>query len=326
LTRRRVRVVPLSLALAFAAVGPATVRAQTAAECAAYAGAAGRVCTAAVDATRAIHPFLGILISGGNPLLGSGSALGGLGRFSVTARVNAVEVTLPRLSYDGSSPTVPRGQKVFAPAPVVEAAVGLYGGLPSGALAVDALASASLLPTGEFDDFRVDPQARRLGQVALGLGFGARVGILREAGPLPGISASIMRRDVPTITYGDLAGGDEFQYSVDLRALNLRLVASKRLAFLDAAAGLGWDRYTGDALIRVRQGTVSAAAAPDVPIELRNSRVLAFLNAGVELALLKLVAEVGYQGGRDQSLTTSFQDFDPAKGKLFAGLGLRLGL
>jgi hypothetical protein len=325
LTRRRVRVVPLSLALAFAAVGPTTVRAQTAAECAAYAGAAGRVCTAAVDATRAIHPFLGILISGGNPVLGSASALGGLGRFSVTARVNAVGVTLPRLSYDGSSPTVPRGQRVFAPAPVVEAAAGLYGGLPSGALAVDALASASLLPTGEFDDFRVDPQARRLGQVALGLGFGARIGILREAGPLPGISASIMRRDVPTITYGDLAGGDEFQYSVDLRALNLRLVASKRLAFLDAAAGLGWDRYTGDASIRVRQGTLPGAA-PDVPIELRNSRVVAFLNAGVELALLKLVAEVGYQGGRDQNLSTSFQDFDPTKGKLFAGLGLRLGL
>jgi hypothetical protein len=325
LTRRRVRVVPLSLALAFAAIGPTTVRAQTAAECAAYAGAAGRVCTAAVDATRAIHPFLGILISGGNPVLGSASALGGLGRFSVTARVNAVGVTLPRLSYDGSSPTVPRGQKVFAPAPVVEATAGLYGGLPSGALAVDALASASLLPTGEFDDFRVDPRARRLGQVALGLGFGARIGILREAGPLPGISASIMRRDVPTITYGDLAGGDEFQYSVDLRALNLRLVASKRLAFLDAAAGLGWDRYTGDASISVRQGTLPGAA-PDVPIELRNSRVVAFLNAGVELALLKLVAEVGYQGGRDQNLSTSFQDFDPTKGKLFAGLGLRLGL
>ncbi len=325
MTRRRVRVVPLSLALASAAAGPTTVRAQTAAECAAYAGAAGRVCTAAVDATRAIHPFVGILISGGNPVLGSGSALGGLGRFSVTARVNAVEVTLPRLSYDGSSPTVPRGQKVFAPAPVVEAAAGLYGGLPSGALAVDALASASLLPTGEFDDFRVDPQARRLGQVALGLGVGARIGILREAGPLPGISASIMRRDVPTITYGDLAGGDEFQYSVDLRALNLRLVASKRLAFLDAAAGLGWDRYTGDASIRVRQGTLPGVA-PDVPIELRNSRVVAFLDAGVELALLKLVAEVGYQGGRDQNLATSFQDFDPTKGKLFAGLGLRLGL
>ena len=325
MTWGRVRVVPLSLAFAFAVVGPTAVRAQTAAECAAYVGAAGRVCTAAVDATRAIHPFLGILISGGNPVLGSGSALGGLGRFSVTARVNAVEVTLPRLSYDGSSPTVPRGQKVFAPAPAVEAAAGLYGGLPSGALAVDALASASLLPTGEFDDFRVDPRARRLGQVALGLGFGARIGILREAGPLPGISASIMRRDVPTITYGDLAGGDEFQYSVDLRALNLRLVASKRLAFVDAAAGLGWDRYTGGASIRVRQGTLPGTAA-DVPIELRNSRVLAFLNAGVELALLKLVAEVGYQGGRDQSLTTSFQGFDPAKGKLFAGLGLRLGL
>jgi hypothetical protein len=323
--RLRVRVIPLSLALAVVAIGPTVARAQLAPECAAYAGAPGRVCTAAVDATRAIHPFLGILVSGGNPVLGTGSPLGGLGRFSVSARVNAVEVVLPRLSYDGESSNVPRGRKVFAPAPVVEAAAGLYGGLPAGALAVDALASAELLPTGEFDDFRVDSDARRLGRMALGLGLGARVGILREAGPLPGVSASIMWRDVPTITYGDIAGGDEFQYSVDLRALNLRLVASKRLAFLDAAAGLGWDRYTGDASIRVREGLLPVAA-PDVPIELSNSRVVAFVNAGVGLAPFTLVAELGYQGGRDQDLTTRFQDFDTTSGKLFAGLGLRLAL
>jgi hypothetical protein len=317
------RAVPLSLAVALTAVS--TAGAQSGAGCALYGGDAGRVCAAAVDATRAIHPFLGLLISGGNPVLGTGSPLGGLGHFSVTARVNAVEVVLPRLSYDGSSSTVPRGQKVFAPSPVLEAAVGLYGGLPTGALAIDALASAELLPAGEFDDFRVDPDARRLGQVALGLGVGARLGILREAGPLPGISASIMRRDIPTITYGNIAGGDEFQYSVDLRALNLRLVASKRLAFLDAAAGVGWDKYTGDALIRVRDGFLPGAA-PEIPIELDNSRVMAFLNAGVSLAALELVAEAGYQGGRDQELGTRFQDFDTTKGKFFGGLGLRLGL
>ena len=40
-------------------------------------GAASSVCVSAVcaDATRAFHPILGLLMSGGNPVLGSGSAL-----------------------------------------------------------------------------------------------------------------------------------------------------------------------------------------------------------------------------------------------------------
>jgi hypothetical protein len=291
-------------------------------ECAGFDGSAQRVCTAAVDATRAVHPLLGVLISGGNPVLGSGGPLGGAGHLSVTARVNTVEVVLPRLSYDGSSTTVPRGQEVYAPAPLLEAAVGVYGGLPSGLLAVDILGSAQLLPAGAFDDFRVDPDARRIGDVALGLGIGARVGVLRETAALPGLSVSAMRRDLPTITYGDVAAGDEFQYAVNLRATNLRLVASKQLTALDLAAGLGWDKYTGDALI----GVDAALGAPAVPVELSNSRVLVFANVGLALGVAHLVAEGGYLGGRNQELTTDFEDVDTTDGQLFAGLGLRVGL
>ncbi len=316
--------VVLALALACFPLTAVPLYAQ-AAECAAYAGNAGRVCSAAVDATRAFHPLLGVLVSGGNPVLGTGSPLGGPGHFSVTARVNGVEVILPRLSYDGSGTTVPRGRKLFAPAPLAEAAVGVYGGLPSGLLAIDALGSAQLLPVNALDDFRVDPDARRIGDVALGLGFGARVGILKETGPLPGISVSVMRRDLPTITYGNLASGDRFQYAVDLRATNLRLVASKQLALVEFAAGLGWDRYTGDALIRIGDGSGPVAGAPDVPIKLRNSRASAFVNAGLGVAVVRLVAEAGYLAGRDQKLSTDFQDFDTTKGKFFAGLGLRVG-
>ena len=307
------------LVTALALAGPSALRAQ-ATECAGYAGDANRVCTAAVDATRAFHPVLGLLTSGGNPVLGTGSPLGGPGHFSGTARVNAVEVVLPGLSYDGSSATVPRGQKVFAPAPLLEGAVGLFGGLPSGLLAIDGLASAQLLPTTVFDNLRVDPDARRIGTVALGLGVGARVGILRTAGPLPGISLSLMRRDLPTITYGDIASGDEFQYAVNLHAINLRLVASKQLALVDLAAGLGWDRYTGVALVQVRVG-----AAPDVPIDLRTSRASAFTNAGLGLGLARLVVEAGYQAGKDQKLTTDFEGIDTKQGKFFAGVGLRMG-
>jgi hypothetical protein len=41
--------------------------------------------------------------------------------------------------------------------------------------------------------------------------------------------------------------------------------------------------------------------------------------------MLRLTGEVGYQTGKDQNLSTSFEDFDTTKGKFFAGLGLRLG-
>jgi hypothetical protein len=309
------RPAPLALALSLAA---STLHAQ-ASECAASTGAAARICSAAVDATRAFHPLLGVLVSGGNPVLGAGSPLGGLGHFSVTTRVNGVGVVLPRLTYDGSTATVPRGRKVFALAPQVDAAVGIYGGLPSGLLAVDALGSAQLLPAAALDDFRVAGDARRIGDVALGLGFGARVGILKETGPLPGVSLSVMRRDLPTITYGSIAAGDQFQYAVDLRATNLRLVAGKRLAVFDLAAGLGWDKYTGHALVRLDTG----GGATAVPIELSNSRVSAFVDAGFDVSVVRLVAEGGYLGGKDQKLSTDFEGFDTTKGKLFAGLGLR---
>lgn len=306
-------------------IGLASIAHAQAAECGGFTGDAGRVCTAAVDATRAFHPVLGGLVSGGNPVLGSGGPLGGPGHFTATARVNAIEVVLPDLSYDGRSSSVPAGQKIFAPAPQVEASVGLYGGLPSGLLALDFLGSAQLLPTSVFDDFSVEEGARRIGNAALGLGYGARVGILRETGPLPGISVSIMRRDLPTISYGNIQNGDEFQYSVNLHAANLRLVAGKTLAIVTVAGGLGWDKYTGNALIQVRP-SVPAVPATDVPIKLNTSRATFFVDAGLNLALLKVVGEAGYQTGKDQKLSTDFEDFDTHKGKFYAGLGLRVGL
>jgi hypothetical protein len=93
---------------------------------------------------------------------------------------------------------------------------------------------------------------------------------------------------------------------------------------LGVAAGLGWDKYTGDAVIRFRD-PITLTPQPDVPVELSSSRGLAFVNAGLNLSMLRLTGEVGYQTGKDQNLSTNFQDFDTTKGKFFAGLGLRLG-
>ena len=293
-------------------------------ECDGYVSSTRRVCAAAVDGTRAFHPVIGVLISGGNPTIGSAAALGGLGHASVTLRANAVELVLPELEYDGSSTVVAAGDKFWAPAPLVEGALGIYKGMGSGLLAVDLLGSAQLLPTDQIDNMTVDAGARKIGDVALGLGYGARIGLLREMGPLPAVSISVMRRGIPQISYGDVSGGDRFSYDVDLHATNLRLVASKKLLVFDIAGGLGWDKYTGDAVIRFRD-PLSGLTEPPVPVELENTRVLGFLNAGVGLSVMRLTAEVGYQGGKDQELTTEFEDFDTTKGKFFAGLGLRVG-
>jgi hypothetical protein len=293
-------------------------------ECSPYVSNTRRVCDAAVDATRAFHPLVGILVSGGNPTIGSAGTLGGLGHLSLTLRANAVNLVLPDLGYTGSSSTVPAAEKIFAPAPLLEGAFGIYRGMPSGLLAVDVLASAQLLPTGQIENLTVDAGAQKIGDIALGLGYGARIGLLKEMGPLPAVSVSIMRRNIPQISYGDISGSDQFSYAVDLHATNLRLVASKQLVALDLAAGLGWDKYTGDALIRFRD-PITLTTQPDVPLELNNTRVLGFLNAGVSLSMVRLTGEIGYQAGKDQDLTTDFEDFDTTKGKLFAGLGLRVG-
>jgi hypothetical protein len=292
-------------------------------ECSAYSGNAERVCAAAVDGTRAFHPVFGMVISGGNPTMGSAATLGGIGHASMTLRANAVNVVLPDLGYTGSSTTVPAGDKLLLPAPLVEGSVGLYGGMSGGLLAVDFLGSAQLLPTDQIDNVSVDSEARRIGSIALGIGYGARIGLLRGIGPLPNVSLSVMRREIPTITYGNVNGGDEFSYAVDLNATNIRLIASKQVAVLDLAAGLGWDKYTGDAIIQFRD-PITTALQPNIPVELDNSRVLGFVNAGLSMSMVRLTGELGYQGGKDQDLSTEFEDFDTTKGKFFAGLGLRV--
>jgi hypothetical protein len=267
---------------------------------------------------------MGILVSGGNPTMGSAGTMGGLGHAAVTLQANAVQVVFPDLNYTGSSASVPAGDKLWAPAPLVEGALGLYKGMPGGLLAVDFLGSAQLLPTNQIDNLSVDGGATTIGSIALGLGYGARIGILKETGPLPAVSFSAMRRDIPRISYGDVPAGDRYSYGINMHATNLRLVASKQLLMVGIAAGLGWDKYTGDAIIRFRD-PVTNLQQPNVPVKLNTSRMLGFVNAGLDLSVLRLTGEVGYQGGKDQKLSTDFQGFDTTEGKFFAGLGLRVG-
>src|SRR5947199_9093614 len=52
-------------------------------------------CNTAVDAIRAVAALAGMVVRGGNPVLGTAGALGGRGHLTVTERVNAIKPSLP---------------------------------------------------------------------------------------------------------------------------------------------------------------------------------------------------------------------------------------
>ncbi|MGH7701667.1 MAG: hypothetical protein ACREMO_01110 [Gemmatimonadales bacterium] len=297
--------------------------------CLPYSGQTLNVCNAAIDGSVVFHPIAGLLVSGGNPVIGSASTLGGLGHFSVTLRVNGAKLVTPDLSYDGSGgTTVGKGEDLFAPAPLVEGAIGLFKGLPSGLLAVDFLGSAQLLPTTQIKNLTVDKNARKIGSVALGLGYGARVGVIRGKAVIPSVSVSLMRRDIPKITYGDLTTGDQYRYGLDLHATNLRATAGYKLVVLNLSGGLGWDKYTGTADIAFTDPTDPNPLTNQevlTPTKLDQSRTMIFLDAALDFPVFKIAVEVGQQFGKQQNFPTTFDGNNPGDGRFFAGAGIRLG-
>lgn len=291
--------------------------------------AATSACNTAVDAVKAFHPLAGMIVSGGNPVLGTSGSLGGVGHFFVTTRVNVIKASLPN-PESASQSSVPSSFDGAVPAPIVEVGLGLVRGMSGGLLSVDALGSAVLLPTGVVSGLSVDPDAPRVGSVALGIGYGARVGVLKGRFPVPSLALSWMHRTVPRLQYGTLAAtftapGDEFEFDVNLRADNYRVVAAWKFVVVDVAAGLGIDHYSSDAHIRFHDNPTNPTEVRTVTIDPSNTRQVLFLNGGLSLGPAKLVGELGYQTGKDQRLSTNFSDFDPKAGHVFGGIGFRFG-
>src|SRR5216110_3730054 len=97
---------------------------------------ATEACNTAVDAVRAFYPLAGMIVTGGNPVLGTAGSLGGFGHVTLTARVNAIKAALPDPTAATTSP-VPSSFHGAVPAPMVEGALGVFKGVGGGLLAVD---------------------------------------------------------------------------------------------------------------------------------------------------------------------------------------------
>jgi len=218
-------------------VGAAPLAAQEP-QCASTNNFVQASCQAAVDGIRAFYPLAGMVVTGGNPVIGTARSLGGLGHFALTARVNAIKAALPDPTATNQTP-VPTSFNGAVPAPVIEGAVGLTKGLAGGLLAVDVLGSALILPTG-IDNLTVDANATKFLDAALGIGYGLRVGVLNGGFPVPAVSVSWMHRKVPRLRYGTIGPiigtGDEFEFTMDLTGDSYRAIAGWKLAAVDLAA------------------------------------------------------------------------------------------
>ena len=306
------------------ALTPALALAQDP-QCAMPLPDATAACNTAVDAVRAFYPLAGMIVSGGNPVLGNARSLGGLGHVTLTARVNAIKAALPDPTAANRSP-VPSSFNGAVPAPMVEGAIGLLKGMGGGLLSVDVLGSALILPTG-IRNLSVDSGAAHISDAALGIGYGLRVGVLNGAFPVPAVSVSWMHRSVPRLRYGTLGPalgtGDQFEFTMDLTSDSYRAVAGWKFVLVDVAAGIGIDRYkSSDTNIRFWD---SPTTTRTVVINPTNTRALVFVNGGLSLAAVKLVGELGLQAGKDQRYFTQFSGFDPKAAHVFGGIGVRFG-
>jgi hypothetical protein len=292
------------------------------------------VCLRSKDVFSLLAPQLGAAITGGNAVLGQGGTLGGIGKFTVEARVTAVlNGDVPDVTgWPGLQTSAPTSQtletKPFpVPMPVIDGALGIFKGIPLGLTnvgGVDLLVSATYIPTVDQDEIKITPDANTK------FGYGARIGLLQESLVVPGLSATWMKRDLPTTTITGTGNftGTSMSFTLGdaaVKTTSWRVVASKSLIIFGLAAGYGRDSYdqsatfSGSATVLTQNTTFSPFTLTS-----KMTRSNVFANASINLLLLKIVGEIGQVSGGDAAPT--FNTFSGGKvddARTYASAALR---
>ena len=299
------------------------------------ANAVRDACLQGVDVFQLIAPQLGLALAGGNATLGQGGSLGGLGHFTVGVRGNVFRGDLPQVTQfptprvaGGSGQQLP-SKAQFVGLPVLDAAVGLFKGIPlplTNILGVDLLVNAMYVPSigSTGDNVEIRPQTN------IKLGFGGRVGLVQESLLTPGIGVTYIVRDLPTT---DIIGNSS---SVTLNVNDAsvktsawRVVANKNFIVFGLALGAGQDHYDESTNISGSvQGlpVVGGGSFNNVALTQKVTRTNVFGDLSFNIPLLKFIVEVGQVTGGTISLTNSFSSGKPDDSRLYGSLGLRFGL
>jgi hypothetical protein len=329
----------LAAAAGLMALGASALGAQTiSSKC--PGGAAGSpaqvtqdACQQAVDLFNYMRPQLGIAIAGGNATLGQGGALGGLPHFAIGLRANVLAGSVPTPVQPAVTGAVQRPNYATKDTPLglpaVDAAIGIFGGLPLGVTnvgGVDLLLSASYVPKVDASNVSVAPDT------PLQIGYGLRVGLLQESLLMPGIGLSVIRRGLPKTTItGTVQGAsttpDTMQVKdLDLKTTAWRLTASKSLVLFTLALGVGQDKYSaGTTINAIVHTTVPLARQPmTATIDESMTRTNYFADVAMNLLVLKLVGEVGMVSGGSVPTYNTFSTKADAS-RLYGSVGIRVG-
>jgi hypothetical protein len=298
-------------------------------------------CQQAYDVYQFVAPQLGLAVVGGNATLGQASTLGGLGHISVGVRGNVFNGDLPDIQNftqrtTGATPgvTLPTTSQ-FVGLPAADVAIGVFGGLPlalTNVGGVDLLVSATYVPTIAQNNVTITPKQN------VQLGFGARVGLLSESIIVPGVSLTYLRRDLPTTTIVGTATYLSALTGQTTTTLNIteakvktnawRIVASKSLIFFGLAAGVGQDKYDQSADISATvSSTLAGTATATIPATVQSlTRTNYFLDASMNLLLLKLTAEIGQVSGGTVNTFNTFRSGRADDSRTYFAIGARLGI
>jgi hypothetical protein len=285
-------------------------------QCSSSALQVRQACTASVDLVNYLAPQLATAIAAGSSTLGQSASLGGLGHFALSLRgtgvVNGAFPDIDEVPYrtDGQPQNYTTKSHII-PGAGVDFSLGLSKGAAIGATNVgglDLLVSALYLPNveGEGGDFSV-----KANDGNLKLGYGVRIGLLDESLVTPGVYASYLQRDLPTMSITGSSGttttplgttqGTFALNNFSVKTTALRIVAAKNFVLIGLQAGVGQDTYKASSNIVATAGGQTANGTASMSM----TRTNMFVGASINLLAAKLVAEYGQAMGGTLPPTTN---------------------
>ena len=329
---KRSMLAPLVLALAIAAPRAGAQGGSVSPQCTAGSNlllATQDACQKAIDLFEFLAPQLGVMLTGGNAVLGEAGALRGPGHVSLGVRMNVVRGHLPRAdrvtpAITGAQPSEYETSRQLLPVPAVDAAIGVFRGIPfagTRALAIDGLVNVAYLPDVDDDDVAVS-----IPDGSLKLGFGARVALLQETFATPAVTLTYLRRDLPVVDVAAHLTSDTLSVrNLDVGTSAFRAVVGKNFFLFALAAGYGVDRYSNSALVSVRLHRAGQSFV-STPIEISQkfSRHNYFLDASVNLASLRVVGEIGRASGGTLRTFNTFEGRRADDPFTYGSVGVRL--
>ncbi len=302
--------------------------------------AAADGCRKAADLLNFMTPQLSTALVGGNPTLGQGGVLGGLGRFSIDIRASAVNGQLPKfnnvgLSITGEKSSTFTSDKQYIPFPSVDLGVGVWRGFSLGVThvgGVDAILTATYLPTNVGgDNSGTDKTSFKVGGSNPHFGYGVRVGLLEESAVTPGVSFVWAQRDLPTLSLsstvdasGANPGGTLSLNNYSVNTSVWRITAAKSFLIFGISAGLGQDKYTSNSSVTATVNTAGNPTGTKV-VDFSMTRMNYFAGFYMNLFVFKLEVEAGQVTGGTVPVAINSFGADPATSRGYITAGLRFG-